>query len=73
MVENSKDLIYLIVILIAVSFPFVLIAAVRMLNDFSCELKYLNCEISRTKGAEQKHWRRVRRKLWLSLIPFVKY
>lgn len=43
------------------------------INDFSRELKYLNCEIGRTDGAEHRYWVRKRRKLWLSLIPFVKY
>ena len=43
------------------------------IRDFKQELKYLNCEIERTDGEEQKYWIRRRRKLWLSLIPFVKY
>jgi len=73
MMENSKESIYLIVILIAASLPFVLIAAVRFINDVSRELKYLNCEILRTQGPEQEYWRHIRRRLWLSLIPFVKY
>ena len=42
-------------------------------NDFSRELKYVNGEINRTEGAEQRCWIRKRRRLWLSLIPFVKY
>lgn len=42
-------------------------------NDFSRELKYVNGEIDRTEGAEQRYWIRKRRRLWLSLIPFVKY
>ena len=42
-------------------------------NDFSQELKYLNTEIKRTNGDARRHWIRQRRRLWLSLIPFVKY
>lgn len=42
-------------------------------NDFLHELEYLNTEIKRTEGAERRHWIRQRRRLWLSLIPFVKY
>lgn len=42
-------------------------------NDFLRELEYLNVEINRTKGDERRHWIRERRRLWLSLIPFVKY
>lgn len=41
--------------------------------NFSTELQRLNCEINRTYGAERKHWLRKRRRLFLSLIPFVKY
>ena len=43
------------------------------LEKFRWELKRLNIEIGRTTGEEQKRWRALRRKLWLSLIPFVKY
>ena len=41
--------------------------------EFTRELRYLNSEISRTVGAERMHWIRQRRRLWLSLIPFVRY
>ncbi|MBQ3055861.1 MAG: hypothetical protein IJC95_00045 [Clostridia bacterium] len=43
------------------------------LEKFRWELKRLNIEIGRTEGEEQKKWRVLRRKLFLSLIPFVKY
>ena len=42
-------------------------------NDFSDELKLLNCEIQRTTGVERRRYIRQRRRLWLSLLPFVKY
>lgn len=45
----------------------------QFLNDFMSELRYLNNEIGSTDGEERKHWIRQRRRLWLSLIPFVKY
>lgn len=45
----------------------------QFLNDFMSELRYLNNEIGRTDGEERKHWIRQRCRLWLSLIPFVKY
>ena len=51
----------------------VLFAFIQFINDFTRELKYLNREIARTKGLEQKHWIHRRRRLWLSIIPFVKY
>ena len=43
------------------------------LEGFRWELKRLNIEIGRTTGEEQKMWRTRRRKLWLSLLPFIKY
>ena len=50
-----------------------IIGSASFINDFSQELRYLNNEIRRTTGAERKHYLRRRRKLWLSLLPFVKY
>ncbi len=51
----------------------ILIGLTSVLSDFSQELRYLNIEIRRTEGCEQKYWIRKRRRLWLSLILFVKY
>lgn len=50
-----------------------LVAAAKFSNEFSRKLRYLNSEIRRTDGAEREYWIRRRRRLWLSLIPFVKY
>lgn len=43
------------------------------ISDFPSELRYLNNEIQRAEGTKRRHWIRRRRRLWLSLIPFVKY
>ena len=45
----------------------------KFLNNFSRELRHLNNEIGRTRGAERSYWMHQKRRLWLSLIPFVKY
>ena len=58
--------------LIIVGFT-VLFLFVSWLKDFEAELRYLTNEVHRTEGREQKHWIRKRRKLWLSLLPFVRY
>ena len=42
-------------------------------HTFKRTLKNLQGEIKRTSGEEQKEWIRKKRKLWLSLIPFVRY
>lgn len=52
---------------------FVLIAFTEWLIRFRKELKILTGEIYRTEGWERKYWIRKRRKLWLSLLPFVRY
>ena len=36
------------------------------------ELKYVNLEIKRTRGSERDYWKKKKRRLWLSLIPFYK-
>ena len=56
--------------------PILLVLLVELclyIKEFSQELEYINMEIERTEGSERRHWRRRKRRLWLSLIPFVKY
>lgn len=50
-----------------------LVFAVLNLISFVQELKYLNREIARSTGHERQYWLRRKRRLLLSLIPFVKY
>lgn len=50
-----------------------LFSLARFATDFSAELRLLNIEINRSEGVEREHYLRLRRKLWLSLIPFVRY
>ena len=75
MPENNPDTgLYWLVGIVAVFFLILLLFGfVSFINDFSSELRYLNNEIRRTDGAERRHYIRQRRRLWLSLIPFVKY
>ena len=39
-------------------------------RSFKKELVYINNEIMRTTGGERERWKRARRRLLLSLIPF---
>lgn len=75
MPENNPDTeLYWLIGIVAVFFLILLLfGLVSFINDFSQELRYLNNEIRRTDGAERRHYIRQRRRLWLSLIPFVKY
>ena len=75
MITNETDIgVYFLVGIVVLFFLIIILFGIALfLNNFSKELKYLNNEIGRTYGAEQKYWIRQRRRLWLSLIPFVKY
>lgn len=61
-------IVFLIIFIIIVGTTFL-----QWLSDFITELKYLRCEIKRTQGRERRYWIQKKRRLWLSLIPFVKY
>ena len=52
---------------------FALIGFVLRYGRFTRELRRLNNEIGRTYGMERKYWVRRKRRLWLSLLPFVEY
>ena len=71
--NQNLELNILIGIIAALFALLLLIILVMHFKDFFKELNYLNCEIERTEGSERRYWKRQKRKLWLSLIPFVKY
>ena len=62
--------IYIIIGLLSL---FILGVFILRLAEFIRELRYLNKEIACNSGAERKYWVQQRRRLWLSLLPFVKY
>ena len=47
-----------------------LVCLIIKINDFSRELDYLKREIARTEVEGREHWKREKRCLWLSLLPF---
>lgn len=75
MPANSSNLeLYLLIGITAVIFiTFLAAGFIKFFIRFSRELQYLNNEIRRSEGKRRKYWKRKRRKLWRSLIPFVKY
>lgn len=75
MTNNQTDLFFNVLIFIfAIIFVLTILGALLLFFvDFSRELRYLNKEIQCTAGEERKHWIRQRRRLWLSLLPFIKY
>lgn len=60
----------LLAIVIAFFTVVLLVGLTAKINDFRHDLDYLNREIARTQGAERKYWKREKRRLWLSLLPF---
>lgn len=46
---------------------------VPWLRDFRRELRYINMEIERNEGRERERWIRRKRRLKLSIIPFIRY
>ena len=62
--------IYIIIGLLSL---FILGVLILRLAEFIRELQYLNKEIACNSGAERTYWVQQRRRLWLSLLPFVKY
>lgn len=64
---------WLIGILTVILLPGFFVKLCIFINDFSETLRYLTGEIKRTVGDERRYYIRERRRLWLSLIPFVRF
>ena len=60
-------------VVVGIVFFFLLFGFVQFITGFSEELRYLNHEISRTDGEERMYYIYCRRKLWLSLVPFLRH
>ena len=75
MPTNNPDTVWQAVIAVSVFviLPLLVFVFAMFLKDFLGELKVIKCEIERTDGDERKYWVRRKRRLWLSLIPFVRY
>lgn len=69
---SSGDVLGLLYLLIGV-LVLLLLLSIPWLTWFCRELRFLNMEIQRNHGKEKERWKRRKRRLWLSLIPFVKY
>lgn len=69
----NQDVVFLIAAVVLLLLFVILIGLIQFYNEFVAELQYLNSEIERTDGDERAYWLSRRRRLWLSLLPFVKY
>lgn len=70
----ADNIIWFFVIIIGIVFGIALLVSfAAWMNDFSRELKHLNNEIDRTDGEERRYWIAQKRRLWLSILPFIRY
>ncbi len=42
-------------------------------DAFAAELRIIKMEIRRSHGEEQQYWLKEKRRLWLTVLPFVRY
>lgn len=72
--DSSEKVLGVLLIVIMLGIVVLAIAS-PYLNWFRHELKYINTEIQRNKEneKEQNRWKRRKRRLLMSLLPFVKY
>lgn len=68
----------MLIVILGAAVGLVLVAAfglrfISWLTEFQHELRYINNEIGRTTGREKKRWKKRKRKLLLSILPFVRY
>ena len=67
--ESVASIVVILLLLIMV----VLMCSFPWIQWFRRELKYLNSEIKRNEGKEKERWKRRKKRLLLSIIPFVPY
>lgn len=65
--------ILLIGIVAAIFLVLIIVKLTMYFLEFARELRYLNCELGRTTGERHRHFERQKRRLLLSLIPFIRY
>lgn len=71
---NDQTLIVIMVVGACVLAAVLFVAAAVWLPKFQRELRHLNLRIEQARSErERQHYIRRRRRLWLSLIPFVRY
>ncbi len=67
------NLMYIMALAACLLVGVLIVFLVIRLPEFKHELWYINMEIERSDEEEKLLWKKKKRKLFLSLIPFVKY
>lgn len=73
MVELDIVTAFFLFIVISVLALMLIAIFVRWIINFKNELNYINREIYRSCGREKKYWIAKKRRLMLSIIPFIRY
>ena len=69
---TNSDILWIAIVAV----PLALVALAKLvlfIVGFSKELRYIRFEIARNTGEERAYWISEKRRLWLSLLPFIKY
>ena len=69
---TNSDIVWILIIAVPLA-AVALVKLVLFIVSFAKELQYIQFEINRNDGAEREYWIAEKRRLWLSLLPFVKY
>ena len=70
---HGKQATVSVVLIILLLIMVVLMCSIPWIQWFRRELKYINSEINRNEGREKERWKRRKKRLLLSIIPFVPY
>ena len=72
-VIRNNDILLISVIVAAILIIAYVIGLLVNLPFVMRENRMLTIEIGRTEGKEKEHYKKKKRRLWLSLLPFVRY
>ncbi len=72
---NELDIITLLSVMAGLVLLLVLsVGLASSVMQFRRELRYINDEISRSHHrSERRYWKKQKRRLWMSILPFVRY
>ena len=59
-------------LIVVIVLAYVTIFLIMKFPEWKRELKYINMELLRAEGGERRHWKRCKKRLLLSILPFVK-
>ena len=61
------------IIVVVLTFAIIAVRFAMWFSWFRRELRYVNKEIDRTEGREQEHWKKRKKDLYRTMIPFARH